>query len=602
MSLNQLNEVLGVKRAGHLLRRAVGGADIDTINEFALLTPSEALDRLIPSDPSDLPDPLLPIDPLTGSDWITSGTSNANSEEFELLRYLNGWMVGQMLSSHIDQAQRLPYAFRERLVFFLHTLFTTKQSVVNNSRAIYYQQALFRKFALDEQDQTRPNPAYDPENLESTEPETLPVAINLRELTKKVSLDNAMLVFLDGRLNVEGSPNENYARELLELYSIGRGLEGHIPEPEFDGDYHYFTEMDVQAGARVLSGFIADGTFNTIDPETGLPRGISRGRPNATRHDDGIKTFSSRLGNAVIQPDLTLFPQLTPEEIAIDEINRMVDLIYQQVETPIHICRRLYRYFVYHEVSQSLQDDIIASMADIFKANDFKLIPVIKALLGSTHFYEGESGVVNDNFGGLIKSPLDFIVGFYRFFKLEIPDYETALEQYYAHTLQLLRIMQDQGMDLYEPFEVAGYTAYHQFPIYNRAWITTNFLTNRYQFIRDRMSNGTNLQEDQVDVLDFVRQNVPTSVARDAKALIIYLVEHLLPMNADLSYDDGTQSEITVQRLNYFLNAFLYSPQIDPDPEASWTIRWDSGESDTISNQLVSLFNALLQSPEYQLM
>ena len=369
MPLNPLTEILGVQRAGHLLRRAIGGADIGTINSFALLTPQEAIEQLIPSDISGLPNPPFPVDPLTNQEWISTGTTEANSEEFQLGRFLNAWMVAQQVGSGVPADYKLPYTFRERLVFFIHTLFTTKQSIVNNSRAIYYQQALFRKYALDEQDTERPNPDYDPNEIENPLPATLPVAVNLRELTKKISLDNAMLVFLDGRLNVNGNPNENYARELLELYSVGRGLEGYIPRPEFDGDYHYFTETDVQEGARVLSGFNRDFTFGTIDPETDLPRGIAKGRPNANRHDTGVKTFSNRMGNAVILPNADLIARATGEELAIDEIGQLVDLIYDQEETAIHICRKLYRFYVYHEVSQSLQDDIIAELAEVFTSN-----------------------------------------------------------------------------------------------------------------------------------------------------------------------------------------------------------------------------------------
>jgi uncharacterized protein (DUF1800 family) len=603
MPLNPMTEILGVQRAGHLLRRTVGGADIDTINAFALLSPQEAIERLIPSDINDLPDPPLPIDPLTNQEWITTGTSDANSEEFQLGRFLNAWMMAQQLGIEVSSDQKLPYTFRERLVFFLHTLFTTKQSVVNNSRAIYFQQALFRKYALDELDSERPNPDFDPEETENPLPETLPVEINIKALTKKISLDNAMLVFLDGRLNVNGNPNENYARELLELYSIGRGLEGNIPQPEFIGDYHYFTETDVQEGARVLSGFDRDNSFSTIDPETNLPRGIAKGSPNANRHDNGIKNFSSRLGGATILPDSELIATATGEELAIDEISQLVDLIYDQDETAIHICRKLYRFYVYHEVSQSLQDDIINHMAEVFKTNDFKIIPVIKALMTSTHFYQGESGSSDNNYGGLIKSPLDFVISFYNLFGIEIPNQNENLTEYYAESGSLLGTMQNQGMDLYEPFEVAGYSAYHQYPIYNRSWITTNYLTNRYQFIRDRISNGMNMEPGQVNVLAYVQGQVPDEFARDAKSLIIYLVEHIFTVNANLSFEEGNSSDLTSSRLNYFLNAFLFSPQIDAEPEESWTYRWDNQEDmDTVAGQLVSLFNALLQTPEFQLM
>jgi uncharacterized protein (DUF1800 family) len=602
MPLNPLTGPLGLKRATHFVRRTIGGGSIQLIDEFATLTANQALDRILASPVDQLPTPSPPIDPLTGTEWMTNGTSDANSEEFELQGYLNRWMVGQHLASGVADTHKLTYQFRERIVFFLHTLFTTIQSSVGNSRSVYFQQALFRQFALDANDIVVPNPTYDPLDPINTGPATLDVALNCKRLVQKLCLDNAMLAFLDGRLNVVGSPNENYAREMMELYTLGRGLEGTQPDPEFVGDYFFFTETDVQEAARVLSGFDVDRTYSVIDPETGLPRGVAKGRPLANRHDAGIKTFSNRLGDAVIQPNLSL-PNSTPEDIAIDEINQLVDLIFNQTETAQHICRRIYRFFVYHEVTPSLEADIINDMAQVFVANNYKLMPVIRSLLSSTHFYYGAAPIQDDNFGGLIKSPLDLVIGFHNFFGLTVPDFNTDLTGFYQETGRLLITLDNQGLPLYEPYEVAGYSAYHQFPIYNRSWITTNYLTNRYQFIRERLSNGMNMEMGQVDCLSFVINNVDNSIVRNARALIIYLAEHLLPLQENLSFDEVPDSDITNERMNYFLTAFLFSPQLEVDPEAAWTDRHDTGsDPETRANQLTSLLNAMLQSPEYQLM
>lgn len=589
MPLNVLTSTLGKKRAAHLLRRTCFGGSIAEIDAFASLTPAQAVAQLFTSG---LPDPTLPIDPLTGNEWITTG--NAQSEGFELERYFLAWHIGQMLGSGVEDSLKLPYIFRERLVFFFHTHFTTKRSVVNSSRALYYQQALFRLFAIDGEDITIP--ADDPMDPDIVVPR------NLKQLTKKLSVDNAMLVFLDGRFNVKGSPNENYARELMELYSIGRGLEGNVPEPEFDGDYYNYTEEDVQAGARVLSGFNVDPTFANVDEETGLPRGVVRGGATASSHEEGTKTFSTRMNNGEVVPDPDLLLGGAPtEESVLDEISQYVDLIYTQPETARSICRELYRFFVYHQVDQSLQDDIIQDMADIFTANEFKIQPVLEALLTSEHFYEAGAGADDNNFGSIIKSPLDLVLGFMRNFELELPDYETELNSYYDYTISLLGQVNLQGMDYYEPFEVAGYPAYHQFPIFNRSWITTNYLTNRYNFIR-----GSIVSQDpemgQVDILQFVQDNF-SGVAANARDLIIAVAEYLLPTSDNLTFDTPDVGELTVERLNYFLTAFLFSPQFDADPEAAWTNRWTNGiDMDTVRNQLTNLFNAMLQSPEYQLM
>lgn len=593
MPLSPLTGTLGVKRAAHLLRRTCLGGSKSEIDSFASLTAAEAVQQLFDNA---LPDVGYPVDPLTGQEWITTG--NAVSEGFELERYFLAWHIGQMLGHGVDPSIQLPFIFRERLVYFFHTHFTTKRSVVGSARGLYYQQALFRLFAFDQDDIViPPEDPDDPDSMETIVPR------NFKQLTKKLSVDNAMLVFLDGRFNVKGSPNENYARELLELYSIGRGLEGNVPEPEFEGDYFFYTEEDVQAGARVLSGFNVDPSFSNIDEETGLPRGVVRGGTTASSHEEGTKTFSSRMSNGSVIPDDTLELGGNPtEESVLDEISQFVDLIYDQNETAIAICREVYRFFVYHQIDVALQEDIIQDMADVFTANEFKIQPVIEALLTSEHFYDAGAGFDDNNFGSLIKSPIDMVLGFIRNFEIQLPDYTTELDMYYEYTGALLGAMRNQGMDYYEPFEVAGYAAYHQFPIFNRSWITTNYLTNRYNFIRSSVSDGTMMEMGQVDILQFVRDNF-SAEASNARDLIIAVAEYFLPTAENLTFDTPDVGELTVERLNYFLTAFLYSPQIDPDPEVSWTNRWDNNlDNEVLANQLTSLFNAMLQSPEYQLM
>ncbi len=596
MPLNTLAGPLGKKRAAHLLRRTCLGGTIQEIDEFALLTAQEATARLFNSD---LPDPILPADPDTGAEWVESGGTDTENSDLE--NALFNWHIGQMIGQGVDESLKLPYIFRERLVFFFHTHFTTKKSVVRNARALFYQMALFRLFAFDQEDLERTIPSTDPEVPD----EVVSSPRNLKQLTKKLSLDNAMLRFLDGRFNVKGNPNENYARELLELYTIGRGLEGNVPEPEFDGDYFTFTEQDVQEGAKVLSGYDTDDALfdnNAIatvnqDPETGLPQGVLKGGITANRHEEGIKTFSDRLGGASVTPDATLTADL---QVA-DEISQLVDLIYDQQETSIHMCREIYRFFVYHQVDKALEDDIVQEMAGIFTANEYKLQPVLEALFTSQHFYDGAAGVDDNNFGSIIKSPLELILGFMRTFNISMPDYQTELEAYNNFTERILEDMSDQGMDYYEPFEVAGYSAYHQFPIYNRSWITTNYLTNRYEFIRLSLSDGTNMEMGQVDVFDFVEQNFQQAVIRVVDDFIIAMAEYVLPSAEALSFS-GTAGELTVERLNYFKSLML-AFDVDGDPEQEWTNRWNENrDRNTRANQIMALLNAMLQSPEYQLM
>ncbi len=587
MPLNEYTGTLGLNRAAHLLRRATFGPTKEQIETFASLTPQQAITQLF-NQP--LPDPILSVDPDTNQEWAVSGVTDSNKMDEEYQEYFKRWFIGQMLSAGVPGAQSLAYAAREKLVMFLHTHFTAIQEKINSSRALYFQNQLFRIFALDR---------------------TAPAEFNFRELTKKVSVDNAMLRLLDGNQNVKGSPNENYARELFELFSIGRGLEGSLPPTPAPGDYILFKEQDVQAAARVLSGFDFDNNFNTLDPDTNLPRGKVRGSDNfASGHDNGIKEFSTSFINPltgqpyVIQPNplLTNGSNATLTSV-LGEISQLIDMIYEQEETARHICRKIYRYYVYHEVTESLHNTIIAEMANTFRANGFKLQPVIENLLRSQHFYEAAAGYDDDQFGGIIKSPLDLIIGTLRFFNYRLPDMVTNASSYYEITGEIISLADHQGMSYYQPFDVAGYDAYHQFPVYHRSWITVNYLTRRYEFIR-KLVNSMEDSMLKVDVVSFVRDTFSTAVTSNARTLIVELARLLLPVSNNLTFDTNADdtATITAERMNYFLIAFLENPKIDADPEGAWTIRWTNGfDPETVRRQLENLFNAMLQSPEYQL-
>ncbi len=580
MPLPEYSGTLGLKRAAHLLRRATFGATKQQIDAFAPLTPAQAITQLFRQA---LPDPVLPIDPETGQEWVLSGVTDANSDSGDLEEFIKRWFVGQMLSVGIAPAISLAYSAREKLVMFMHTHFTTITSKVSNSRSLYFQNQLFRLFALDAM-----NPA----------PE-----INFKNLTVKISVDNAMLRLLDGNLNVSGSVNENYGRELLELYSIGRGLEGTLPPSPGPGDYILYTEDDVKAAARVLSGWDIDDTFSLIDIDTNLPRGTVKGSPtNASSHDNDPKQFSARFASTVIQGDpLLLNGGNATEASALDEIVQLIDMIYAKPETAKNICWKIYRFFVYapHTPAESLAIDgpIITEMANTFAANNYKIQPVIENLLRSQHFYEAGAGTVtDDNFGGIIKSPLDLTIQTLRFFEVPIPDMVTAPGDFYDTTGEVLNNVGSQAMNFYEPYDVAGYEAYHQFPIYHRFWITPNTLANRYSFVRSVIT-AAEPGMFKVNVFDFVKNNIPNATAADARLLVIELAKYLLPVTDNLTFDDAADdtSGLTAPRINYFKERFLQTFD-----EAYWTTRWNEGAGD-LRDQLEFLFNALMQSPEYQL-
>jgi len=579
MPLTELSGTLGLKRAAHLLRRASFGATKEEIDSYALLTPAEAIDRLFRQP---LPDPVLPADPSTGQEWFLSGTTDSNSDEDMLQQYFKGWIIAQMLGSGIDPSLSLAYSVREKIVFFLHTHFTTIQSKINNSRSLYFQNQLFRFFSRDG---ISPDPA-----------------INFRELSVKICVDNAMLALLDGNMNVKGSPNENFAREFHELYTIGRGLEGTLPSTAEPGDYVLFTEQDVQSAARIFSGWEIDDEFLTVDALTNLPRGKVRGSIlNASAHDNEPKQFSARFDNAIIEPDpLLLNGNAATEASALDEIRQLVTQIYNKPETIKNICWKIYRFYMYAphtpEMSVGLDNSVISLMAENFVTSGYRIQPVIENLLRSEHFYDAGTGPSDDSIGGIIKSPIDLLTGTMRFFQIQISDPVNDVQAFHDATADLVETVEDMGMRFFEPYDVAGYEAYHQYPIYHRSWITPNYLARRYDFIRQVITASENSMH-KVDVEEWVRTNFDDNIASDARKLIVELAKYLLPLADNLTFDESADdtSSLTAGRLNYFKERFLQ--QFD---EAYWTTRWERSAPD-LREQLEFLFNAMLQSPEYQL-
>jgi len=596
MPLTPFTGTLGTKRAAHLLRRATFGGTKSEIDSFATLSASEAITQLFDNTVNDPP---LPIDLATGEEWITEGpVEDVNSGEDELNSFFKRWFIGQMLGSGVEQeSQKLSYTTREKITLFLHTHFTTMEEKVGNSQALYFQNALFRLFAFDKEDRM-----VDITDEDTGDVTTEVAPTNFKELTKKICVDNAMLEFLDGTQNVQGSPNENYAREMFELYTIGRGLEARVDgmTPSEDGDYFTFKEQDVKAAARVLTGFKFDDTFSNVDQYTGLPRGTAETGQHTTSTDN--KEFSDYFGNMVIDADPDLLEGGQPtEESMLDEISQLIDMIFDREETARQVCRKLYRFYVYYAIDENIDDTIIADMAATLVANDYKIQPVLEELFQSEHFYEAVAGNEDDKFGGIIKSPLDLTVGALTFLETDLPEYESDLEDFYMITGTVLDSMTAQGMNLYQPFEVAGYVAYHQYPVYNRNWISPNYLAERYDFARGLIDQADGMPY--FDARGFVEANFDAS-AQNSKTLITDLAAYLYPLSDNLDFDvDG--GDLTKERLRYFLQVFIQYSDYDTgfnDANDAWVDIYNNDAAYLEAGEYVKrLLHAMLQSPEYQL-
>ncbi len=556
-ALKSTNEVLGEKKAAHLLRRSTFGPTITEIKYFAGLTPQQAVDLLLQDDQA-LPAP--PVDPKTGTSWVNPPTQNAagenNSEQNALFGYYKSW--------HMDVMLKSPNRLKERVTWFYHTHLPARWTEIRSSEAIYYQNCLYRHYALG----------------------------SFRELFKKICTDNAMLVYLDGYTNHKDNPNENFAREMFELYSIGKG-------PQLaEGNYTYFTEQDVKAATRVLTGWVFDKTFSYSDPDHQLPAGkmitASFGNPPqvlATGHDSGEKVFSAFYDNQIIKPSETI-NNLTTPETAYNELYVMIDMIFDKVDTARFITRKLYRFFVYHFISEETESTIIRPLADVLYNNDYNIGICLKTLLSSQHFYDTNNVMTSDDIrGSLIKSPVDLLAGLLRFFEVSLPDRNSDSLAFYNDMDNTISMFEDQGLNFYEPFEVAGYPAYHQVPGFNRNWITTYALANRYRIADILMKRADNEEHFsyKLDILDWVENSGYITDPGDSAEIVNTLIGYLIPI------------DLNEERINYFLKTVF----LDTLPAPTWTYEWNAYKNtsdDSVVRERLEIFlSSLIQTPEFQI-
>jgi uncharacterized protein (DUF1800 family) len=294
---------------------------------------------------------------------------------------------------------------------------------------------------------------------------------NFRQLVKDITIDAQMLVFLNGSTNNRFSPNENYARELFELYTIGKG-------PQIgEGDYTNYTEHDISEAAKVLTGWtIQNFAATTADSE------LVSSFYYPILHDDSTKTLSDKFGNAVIT------------NANENEYAQLIDIIFQQDEVARFICRKLYRWFVNYEITSSVESTIIQEMATQLIADNYNIQPTVELLLKSEHFY------TTALLGTIIKNPIEFLSSLY---SSTTPAPNFNLSTNYQMYLTLGYIADNCGMNYYEPPQVAGWTAYYQQPGYSQTWINAALIKKRVEYSYYALYNGLEANGNQypIDVL-----------------------------------------------------------------------------------------------------
>jgi uncharacterized protein (DUF1800 family) len=274
-----------------------------------------------------------PPGPWTSTQPFPSLTQQAQSQYATWMRDAQEWWFARMTSP--------PPMLREKMTLFWHNHFVSEFTTVYVAQYMYAQNALFRENAFGD----------------------------VRQLTKSVTVDPAMLVYLDGNDNRAGNPNENYARELLELFTLGAGSYA-------DGTPHY-TEADVIELARALTGWRVNGLVAEFRP---------------ARFDNGEKTlFGTRATFGLTEATTNV----------VDHIFEQVDIDHGRRRAAIFLCDKIYRAFV----ATVSDPQIVAAMAQTLEENEWRVAPVLRQLLTSEHFFD-------DNvMGALIKSPTDYAAG-----------------------------------------------------------------------------------------------------------------------------------------------------------------------------------------------
>ncbi|MBX2893742.1 MAG: DUF1800 family protein [Saprospiraceae bacterium] len=546
-SLNTLQGNLGHRRAAHLLRRASFCFTKQMVDTLAAQTADEAVDALVQLYPLALDQPVYdnPNTPTVEAiQWINPPGQTAPDLDFNLQRRIIGWWL--------NEALRDP-GVGHKMVFFWHQYLAVTANAFNNF-AFFDYLSLLRWGALG----------------------------NFKKLATKIVPDNAMLRYLNNHENSEQNPNENFAREFLELFTIGKG-------PQIGpGDYTFYTEDDIVQAARVFTGFRTRILRDQTDPETGIPRG----QAVFNRHDKGTKTFSDKFQNKTIAGATNAAGMWA-------EVDALVNMVFGQPEVAKNICRRLYRFFVHPTITPEAETDIILPLADIFRNNNYEVAPVLKKLLKSEHFYDADDNDNKDNFvGGIIKSPLELTLQSLSFFDVKTPD---PFAQNFDHYIRFFnqgvieRMLGYANMPLFYPDDVAGYPAYHQKPEYNRNWFNSTSIIARYKLAqmlltgRRVLGNGPNQTiAVKLDIAPWVRDSGICAEPSDPYLLVQDLLAYMLP------------DEISTDRFHYFyIQIFL-----DNLPPADWTYEWqaylDTGKDEEVKIALERLITYIMFSPEYQ--
>ena len=528
------------KEARHLLKRTSFGITQSLVTSSVNLGLTETINTLFTENA--LPDPPLKhtldaigsgasIDPDAnyGETWVngdvipvTTDTTSTASKILNLRRdSLYAWSFLQM--------QNAGMSIREKLTLFWHNHLV---SIFDNPHLEYYYMNKLRTHSLGD----------------------------FKELVKLITVDPNMLRFLSGNENADTAPNENYSRELLELFTVGKG------DAVGNGDYTNYTEDDIVEIAKVLTGWRTRG-LRHADALNGY---FTNGR-----HSEGDKNLSHRFNNAVIT------------ENGEDEYIDLIDVIFQQDECSRFISRKLYKWFVKSEITSEIETNIIEPMGVIVRNNNYNFTEALKTLLSSEHFFESTFC--------MIKSPIDLLFSVTKSLLFSAPT--TSVKDEYDFAFLLNKAAADIEQSIFNHPDVAGWKAYYQEPLYYRTWVNNYLLPKRLEYSKVIVTGGTLL-------IDGKNYTVPP-------------LTPVLEVIAGITNAENPNVLIT-ELSNQLFNYDISQEQIDalkdiliPGlPDIEWTIEYNDHLADpdndalriSVENKLRNLIGTMVQMSEFQIM
>jgi uncharacterized protein (DUF1800 family) len=501
----------------HLLKRTMFGAKKTDIDHFLGKTMDESVNELLNNITTSSPpvrdygliedDMGMMHDDLSvaqGQPWVND-LNNTSDEmvrgSIDSLRIdsLRKWWAGLIVNQ-----QR---SIQEKMILFWHHHYSVQKEEVNNSTLLYRHHNLLRSHVLG----------------------------NVKQLARDVTIDGAMLIHLNGFLNSKQAPDENYAREFQELFTIGVGNDSH------------YTENDVIAAARVLTGLrIQEDTMNVYF--------------DSGSHDTASKSFSSFYNNTTV----------AGSSDGLQELNAFVDMIFATDEAAKFFCRKIYKWFVYYDIDDETETNVIAPLADILKTNNYDVKPMLSALFKSEHFYD------TANQACYIKNPFDILAGTLREFNVPFPPYTDYVNGCPVFN-SIYSAAAGMQMDLFQPPDVAGYTPYVQDPMNYELWVNSNSLPRRADYT-DALVNGN-----VIDVRAFANYSTnpadPDQLVSDVSSLL-------------LRYPLSDNSK------NYIKRNFLLNNSAD---NTIWTNAWNNNNTTVIKDSLDKMFRFIMNLPEFHL-